>query len=293
MKRTALVAGLLAVAGWVGGEARAEGEAVADMAKSLEQIAAEVQGVLARDRIHHAFDLFRIYKEFGFTYQPELAAPVDLAERLDGEPLRMYAGVKLFDAIYAATFMKRQEVADCVAAIEQVQNRLALRSHADLNNSFLQTLKRMASEPENVDVQQLIDQLATDYADELPALTSSSESADYLIDSLYGFVVEMNYVRGALVNANRALAEATINQHGTGRVQRMMLDLFEAFDRMDEEMRVGERDYAKSWVMRARFELGLAEEEGRLTDEQGQSLWHSLGFLTDAIRKSILEPLPQ
>ncbi|MFH0880689.1 MAG: hypothetical protein V2A34_13320, partial [Lentisphaerota bacterium] len=208
-------------------------------AKSLEQISVDAQTVLSKDKIQNTFDLYRKLKDYGLTYQASLTAPNNLVSVLSDEQLRLYAGVKLFDALYAVTFLKRQEVADCVGVIESIQDKLDLRSHADINNTYLENLKKAAAAPEDVDVQKLIEQLAADYVSEWPKLMSSVESADYVIDGLYGFIIEMSYITGAVMaTASREQIEEGFDRYGSGESYKMVLDLFQAFDRMDEKIRV-------------------------------------------------------
>ncbi len=276
------------------GDALPSGEdavAAADVAKSLSQIATEMDAICTQGRIQDVFDLYRLMKEFGVTYQPSLTAPHHLTGLLNPEQLRMYAGVKLFDALYAATFMQRQDVADCVATIEQIQDSLELRSYADINNYFLHTLKNAASRPEEVDVQQLIAQLSSDYVKELPELLSSHESAEYLIESLYGFFVEMNYIKSSLmVTPAREQMEVGFTQINTTDTFKLLLDAFEAFNRMDETIRVDGEVEEKIAVMSAIHGLSVAENNQTISDEDGNPIWSQLGQKMVAIRNSILTP---
>ncbi len=283
---------MVVVAIGLGGIARGEdAPAMADAAKSLEQIAADVKTILVQERIHDAFDLYRKLKDFGVTYQPTLTAPNDLVSQLDDEQLRLYAGVKLFDAIYAVTFMKRQEVADCVAVIEQIQDKLELRSYADINNYFLHTLKKAAAQPDEVDIPKLIEQLSSDYVNELPDLLGSVESADYLIDSLYGFYIEMNYVFGALMATSaKAQIEEGFNEIKTVDVYKLPLDVFAAFDRMNEEIRVSGETQEKLAVLRKMYDLDVVEESGTLSDADANPAWLEQSLIIIAIRNAILTP---
>ncbi len=266
-------------------------QATAEVAKSLSQIATEMNAVCSQGRIQDVFDLFRLMKEFGVTYQPTLTAPHHLTGLLNPEQLRMYAGVKLFDALYAATFMQRQDVADCVATIEQIQDSLELRSYADINNYFLHTLKNAASRPEEVDVQALIAQLSSDYVQELPELLSSNESAEYLIESLYGFFVELNYVRYSLMaTPAREQMEIGFSQINTTDIYQLLLNAFEAFNRMDETIRVEGEVEEKLAVMRAVHHLAESENNQTMTDEFANPLWALLGNRIVGIRTSILTP---
>ena len=298
MKRF-LLAGVLVSLCSLSAFAQAEGEevfpenaqATAAVAKTLGQIAVEMNAVCTQGRIQDVFDLYRLMKEFGVTYQPTLTAPHHLSGLLEPEQLRMYAGVKLFDALYAATFMQRQDVADCVATIEQIQDTLELRSYADINNYFLHTLKNAADRPEEVDVQQLIEQLSSDYVRELPELLSSNPSAEYLIESLYGFYVEMNFVTSSLMaTPAREQMEMGFSQLDTTDTYKLLLDAFEAFNRMDETIRVEGEVAEKLAVMRAIHGLILAESNQTISDEDANPQWIPLARTVASIRASILTP---
>ena len=287
-----MIAAVAALA-WMTAAASAmdNGGETAKVAKSLDEVAAQVQVVLAKERIRDAFDLYRKMRAYGVTYQPSLTAPNYLSGQRYGAQLRMYAGIKLFDAIYAATFMNRQDVADAVATIEQAQDSLDLRSYADLNNFFLVTLKTAAARPEDVDVQLLIDQLASDYVAELPELLSSPETADYLIDSLYGFFVEMSYVTGKLMDtAAYDQMEAGFDQVAVADVYEMLLDAFEAFDRMDDEIRIGGETEQKLAVMRTMYDLIVAEKAGTIPEEDIGPSWEDPSLKIVEIRDSVLSP---
>lgn len=266
-------------------------KAATEVAKTLDQIAVEMNAVCTQGRIQDVFDLYRLMKEFGVTYQPTLTAPHHLSGLLAPDQLRMYAGVKLFDALYAATFMQRQDVADCVATIEQIQDTLELRSYADINNYFLHTLKNAAARPEEVDVQQLIAQLSSDYVRELPELLSSNPSAEYLIESLYGFYVEMFYVTSSLMaTPARDQIKMGFDQIHRTDTYKLLLDAFEAFNRMDETIRVEGKVEEKLAVMRAVHGLILAKNNQTLPDEDAGPQWRPLARTIASIRASILTP---
>ena len=265
--------------------------AVAEVTRSLEQIASEVQALITQEKINSLFDQYRKLVDFGVTYQPRLVAPNDLAAKLDEKHLKLYAGLKLFDAIYAATFMKRQEVADSVKAIEDVQTALDLRSYADLSGRFLETLKKAAAEPESIDVQKLIEQLSADFVSEVPALMANEKSADYLIDGLYAFLIQMSYVTGSLMAGDNSLQiEKGFDQLTVPANRQMVLDVFKAFDRMDEQIRVSGETVDKLAVVQQACYLVEAERSGKLTDEDAEKDWTAMAATVNAIRDSIISP---
>ena len=269
---------------------RANEEAAADVAKSLEQMAAEANATLTRANILDIFDWYRELKEYGMTYQPSLTAPNDLAGKLNDEQLRFYAGVKLFDALYAATFMKRQEVVDCVNVIEEIQEKLNLRSYADLNNYFLKTLKAVADDPAAVDIQVLIEQLASDYVNELPQLLSSPETADYLIDGLYGTVLQQYITSDRVGNLAGDAMDEGFELYPSQHFFKTLLQLFEAFDRMDENIRVSGETVEKVEVIRELYRVDQLDESNTIPEEECDLLWESLTRNVLAIRAAFLTP---
>jgi hypothetical protein len=286
-----MAAALVGLGLWVGAACGAPaGETAETAAKSLEQIARDVRETLARERIRDVFDLYRKLKDHGASYQASLVAPEYLGGRLFDGNLRMYAGMKMFDALYAATFLRREAAADAVGTIEQIQDALELRSYADLSNPFLGTLKAAAAAPEEIDVRALVDQLASDYVAELPELLSSPQTADYLIDALYGFFVQYSYVTDMLMAVNHAEIEAGFDSMDTTDVYKVLLDVFEAFDRMDETIRIGADTAGKMEVMRTMYDLVVAERSGELAEEEAGAMWLGPSQEILAIRESILEP---
>lgn len=172
------------------------GHETAQVQKSLDQLAIEVKTLLAKEKIHHRFDLLRRLQLQGLTWQPTLLAPNNLVNQLDAQGLRFYAGVKLFNALYATTFMQRKSVSEQVQTIQAINEKIDLRSYSDLSGKLFVTLNKAAAEPESTKLQELIEQVAADYANDIPVLMSSPQGAEYLLDSLYGFTVETGYMLG-------------------------------------------------------------------------------------------------
>ena len=224
------------------------------------------------------------------TYQPSLAAPNDLVGKLNEEQLRFYAGVKLFDALYAATFLKRQEVLDCVTVIEEIQEKLDLRSYADLNNYFLKTLKALADDPSAVDIQVLIGQLASDYVNELPQLLSSSETADYLIDGLYGTILQQFITSGMIGTYAGDTIEEGFELYPSRQFFQTLLQLFEAFDRMDEQVRLGTETVEKVDLVRELCRVDELDEDNAIPVEECGMLWEALMRRALLIRSAYLTP---
>lgn len=272
------------------GGMEADGAGVGEVSRSLEDIAIEVRKVLVAERVHGLFDLMRKFQEYGVTWQPDLLAPDNLVDKLDEEQLRLYAGMKLFDAIYAATFLQRQAVTDAARTIEGIQDRLDLRSYADVSGSFFITLNRAAAEPDSVDVPALLAELTENYVHDIPALMSSPESADYLIDGFYGFFIQMEYVMDSMYAVAGEQMEIGFELVNNSDIFLLVLDLFAAFDRMDEEIRLSGETVEKLDVVKRMHELDMAENDGILSDEESHLLWEEQGRTIRTIRTAILTP---
>ena len=291
MKQWCVVVGLAAWA--AAGRLAWADEGAKDVAAAgaLEQVAKRATDILDQEKIHDLFDWYRKMADYGVTFQPGLLAPCDLAGKLDPDRLRVYAGIKLMDALYAATFLQRMEVAKGVRAVEEVQGALDLRSHADVGSGHLRLLVEAADRPEALDVRVLIEQLAAEYANELPALLSSGETADYLMDSLYGMAIEMSYITGSLWGPENAeKLEEGFAQYPTSESLGMLLELFEAFGRMGDRIRVGEGSEEKLAVVRGMYDLEMAERTGRMSAEEAEAGWIDAAAKIAAIRAAILAP---
>ena len=263
-----------------------------DLAKPIEQVAAEVDRLLVKDKIHNRFDLLRKLQEQGLTWQPTLLAPNDLVNSLDEKGLRFYAGVKLLDAIYAATFMQKQAVAESVQTIEAINDKLNLRSSADLSGDFFKTLKKAAAAPESVNVKELIDQLATDYVKDIPPLMSNPKSAEYLIDSLYGATIETGYLMGQFYQNKlpvedkvmKAVAKPDI---GITEWMRTLDSLFAAAGRSHETLLVNGKPVEKMALIK---EIIARRATGDTSPEALQKARDSVYTQATAIRAALLTP---
>lgn len=266
----------------------ADEAASAAVAKSPEQIAAEVRIALTKEKIHHAFDLFRRLEEHGVSWQPSLVAPDDLVDKLDDEGLRLYAGVKLFDAIYALTFRQRLAMSEAILTIEAINDKLNLRAYADLNGSLLATLKRAAANPESVDIQSMLEQLSADYVQEIPNLMAGPEGADYLIDGFYGFIVESSYILGQFFEHHDRMRLIQGMRLQPDRSQSLvaLVELFQAFDRMDDAIRVGGETTEKLAVIQQM----IATIKSNPDADASRLAWQEIRTRVKAIRASILTP---
>lgn len=267
---------------------------VAQATHSLEQISAEVQRVLAQQKINNAFDLFKRLSAHGITWQPSLLAPNNLAERLSDEQLRMYAGIKLFDALYAATFKQRKAVAEAVAVIEDVQDRLDLRAEVDLSSALFTTLKRAAADPQGIDLDKTFGHLAASYIQDVPVLMANPRSAEYLVDSLFGFTIQQAYMRGKFHNAlhdagDFALDKSAQGQPDRGEWEEVMLTLLKVAAPVDKDLNVNGRTIAKADII-AKMHSALRADTTPEETDAIKAQWAAVNKDISAIRAAILTP---
>ncbi len=231
-------------------EAANDGQKTAQAATPLDQLAKQVQNLLVKEKIQHRFDLLRRLQAQGLTWQPTAITPNDLVNNLNPQQLRFYAGVKLFDTLYAATFMQKKAVSEQLATLEAINNKLDLRSYADLSGKLLATLNKALAAPESPNLQALIEQLAADYAGDIPALMSSQQGADYLLDSLYGFTVETgsllgNFHRLDPKGEGNLMKSLRLPENGITEWMQTLVALFEAYGRANETISVNGKSVEK------------------------------------------------
>lgn len=263
-------------------------------AKSLEQIAAEVQPLLTKERIHSRFELLRRLQKEGLTWQPTLLAPNDLVDKLDEPGLRFYAGVKLLDALYAATFMQKQAAAEAIQTLEAINDKLDLRSQADLSGDFFKTLKTAASSPENLEIEPLIDRLATDYVKDIPPLMSNPKTAEYLLDSLYGATIQTGYLFGQFHLSQGSMNKdwmAALRKPDTGITEWMktLLSLYEAAGRSHETLPIDGQAVEKMALIRDIIANRTASDMSPEALRQARDATYAQSA---AIRSAMLRPMP-
>ena len=265
-------------------------EATEKVTASLKQFEAEAQNILTRENVHSMLDRPRLLKEYGVTYQPELVVSDDLASKLSHCNLRIYAGIKMYDAIYAAVFNKGQEVAKSIQAIEEVMQKLDLRSHADFSGHMLGTVRKAASETENINVKEMLDQLTTDALNELPVFMSSSESSHYLMDAIYGFTVEAIYVMGYFhqTDQNDSLMKLRMQQPTFMAWINAVDRVLAAFEKAKKDLHIECQPPISLDIMKDVTKLAEAERSGKITTKEGRIQLAVIRERLAKIRASVL-----
>lgn len=247
----------------------------AEVSAALKQLTAEAQKILTQEKVHTLLDRSRVLKEYGVTYLPELIAPNGLEKKLTGCNLRQYVGMKMFDALYAAAFNKRQAVADSITSIEAALQTLDLRSHADFSGRMMATLRKATSGDETVDAKKLADQLSADALQELPAALSSPETAHFLLDAFHGFNTEGSCMLGTFYTngSTNRLKEWQQASRTNPAVSAAILDLFAAAAKQDNALHLDCQTAKDLTTVKDSVALVQARIAGTLTEEQRVSRW--------------------
>ncbi len=265
-------------------------EATAEVAAALKQLLAEVQALLTKENVHSMYDRPRLLKETGVTYQPDLVVASDLTPRLSSCNLRIYAGIKMYDAVYAAVFNKKQEVARSLQAIDAAMIKLDLRSHADFSGHIRDTVRKVASETGEVDIRQMLNQLTADTIQELPVFMSSSESAHFLMDCLYGFALEACSVMGYFhqTDPNDRLMKLRTQQPAFLGWLNAVDNVFGAFQKSNQDLRVEcKRSHSPEFIKTV-MKLSEAERSGKITTKEARQQLAGLREQLTQLRASIL-----
>ena len=164
----------------------------------IKRIPAEVNDIFTKEGITDMMSVSMRLKEAGGSYQQDLTYPLDAKFQDFPEAMRILIGVYQFDALYAAAFGKRQEVARFLKAQEKQILELNLKGRVDVAALFPPELNWMLREPDKVDFKDIV----AAYADNLSRYEKLAEDPvglDLIGDALYGFVVEGLYVSGQSV----------------------------------------------------------------------------------------------
>lgn len=266
----------------------------AEAAAALKQVTGEAQKFLTQESVFKLADRARLFKDYGVTYMPEIVAPNGLEAKLTGCKLGQYVGVKMFDAVYAASFGKRQEVADCMKSIDAALQKLDIRSYADFSNHLATTL-RTATTEENLDAKKLVNQLAADAANEVPAALSNPVTAHFLLDAMYGFAIEAHYTSGFFFadNLNGKIKEYSASPSSTGGAWRQPLfDLVDAITKQQNVLHLDCKTPEKLGVFKDALVLSQSRRAGKIAETDTQKVYAPIVKRTAELRAEILAVTP-
>ncbi|WP_462326060.1 hypothetical protein [Desulfoplanes sp.] len=220
MKRISLVCALLVLFG--GTQALAE----PDTQAYIEQ----AQSILSQKNIRDMMDVSKTLKEYGASFQKSLLMPPDLSADLGpGQSVHLLIGAYQFDALYAASFGRKQDAAKAIQSMGTLLNTTNLQSIVSTAALFPPELNWMLREPDKVDIDDVIGAYAAN-APKYKKIMADKHGFDVVVDSVYGGLIEGLYIatRSALlmndpVATNKILAEFQTNID-------LVLDLYNIFE---------------------------------------------------------------
>ncbi len=263
MKRLVVVVSLLLLVSGTG--------FCADMQSYVEQ----AQKILSEKNVRSMLDVAKTLKEYGASFQPAMMLPPDLPDTIEqGKNIHLLIGAYQFDALYAASFGRRNQAAKAIKAMGDLLNRTNMKSIVNTSALFPPELNWMLREPDKVNIDEVIDAYAAN-APKYKDIMADKTGFALVLDSLYGAIVEGLYIAtssavlmGDHPSTNNLLAEFRSNIT-------LLLDLYGVFE--DDAVYAAnvnssflERSQRVGWLMSmANF---LKKNQGKLSMNQIRSV---------------------
>jgi hypothetical protein len=182
MKRLVVIVSLLLLVSGTG--------MCADMQTYVDQ----AQKILSAKNVRSMMDVAKKLKEYGASFQPAMLLPPDLPDRVEtGKNIHLLIGAYQFDALYAASFGRRNQAAKAIKAMGDLLNRTNMKSIVNTSALFPPELNWMLREPDTVDIDEVIDAYAAN-APKYKDIMAEKTGFALVLDSLYGAVVEGLYI---------------------------------------------------------------------------------------------------
>jgi hypothetical protein len=182
MKRLVVIVSLLLLVSGTG--------MCADMQTYVDQ----AQKILSAKNVRSMMDVAKKLKEYGASFQPAMLLPPDLPDRVEtGRNIHLLIGAYQFDALYAASFGRRNQAAKAIKAMGDLLNRTNMKSIVNTSALFPPELNWMLREPDTVNIDEVIDAYAAN-APKYKDIMAEKTGFALVLDSLYGAVVEGLYI---------------------------------------------------------------------------------------------------
>jgi hypothetical protein len=182
MKRLVVIVSLLLLVSGTG--------MCADMQTYVDQ----AQKILSAKNVRSMMDVAKKLKEYGASFQPAMLLPPDLPDRVEtGKNIHLLIGAYQFDALYAASFGRRNQAAKAIKAMGDLLNRTNMKSIVNTSALFPPELNWMLREPDTVNIDEVIDAYAAN-APKYKDIMAEKTGFALVLDSLYGAVVEGLYI---------------------------------------------------------------------------------------------------
>ena len=162
----------------------------ADMQEYIDQ----AQKILSEKNIRSMMDVARTLKEYGASFQPAMLLPPDLSDDIEqGKNIHLLIGAYQFDALYAASFGRRNQAAKAIKAMGSLLNQTNMKSIVNTSALFPPELNWMLREPDKVNIDEVIDAYAAN-APKYKDIMADKRGFALVLDSMYGAVVEGLYM---------------------------------------------------------------------------------------------------
>jgi hypothetical protein len=178
----------------------------------------QAQKILSQKNIRDMMDVSKTLKEYGASFQKSLLMPPNLSADLGpGQSVHLLIGAYQFDALYAASFGRKQDAAKAIQSMGTLLNTTNLQSIVSTAALFPPELNWMLREPDKVDIDEVIEAYAAN-APKYKKIMADKHGFDVVVDSVYGGLIEGLYIatRSALfmndpAATNKILAEFQTN----------------------------------------------------------------------------------
>lgn len=243
-----------------------------ELAKYQDKVAA----ALTKDKITSMMALAQVLRDAGASYQDAYTVPTVLAQRYQpGESLRVMIGVYQFDALYAASFGRKKQAVDFLAARSKLVDKMNLRGQVDVSALFPKKLDAMLKNPESATLDGLIKAYA-DNAGMYREMMDKQIGFETIEASLYGFVLEGLYVSSSSLLASGMDPEVmTVVGHIVPLIQ-PAISLYESFTDLDNYATYVDPDNFLEVSERAAWlkiiVKMIADKGGKLTEKQVRAI---------------------
>lgn len=236
----------------------------------------KVAAALTKDKIQSMMAMAQVLRDAGASYQDAYTVPTVLAQRYQpGESLRVMIGIYQFDALYSASFGRKKEAVDFLAARTKLVDKMNLRGQVDVSALFPKKLDAMMKNPESATLKGIIAAYAEN-ADMYREMMDKQIGFETIEASLYGFVLEGLYVTSNSILASGMDPEVmAVLQHVVPLIQ-PAISLYESFTDLDNYatyvdpdnfLEVSERSAWLKVIVKM-----IADRGGKLTEKQVRAI---------------------
>lgn len=149
-------------------------------------------------------DMMTALREAGASYLPEIVAPADADKYQSAERRRLITGVYIMDLTYATTFNQRKPAAAYGQAIYQLLDQLGF-PNPGMERQYREALADIDQPGGEEQLQELLRKQDEDI--NWQEKMKTPEGAAFVVDSVYGFLIEALYLTGEISAASNYNAD--------------------------------------------------------------------------------------